>query len=432
MLSTIIDEISMGPFGSDIKVDNFINSGIPVLNGSNLSDRKLVEDSFKYISEIKANTLGRANATRGDIVITHRGTLGQVSYIPENSKYNRYIISQSQFRVRFNKEINPIYITYLFHTPYGQKKLLSFKSHVGVPALAQATSNFKLLKLRLHNKVLQDKIASVLSVLDEKIELNNKINDNLEQMAKTIYDYWFVQFDFPDKEGKPYKSSGGKMVYTEELNQKIPEGWKAKKLQEFIIRDKSGDWGKEETEGNYTTKVECIRGTDINGINGKGEVKAPTRFILEKNKEKILSANDLVIEISGGSPVQSTGRLAYITEEVIERFENPLICSNFCKAVSLKREDQFFYFIYSWNRAYNHGIFFGFEGKTSGIKNLLFDTLISHYYVAEPRQDLLNKFQQKVAVFEKQRQKNIKQNQQLASLRDWLLPMLMNGQVKVS
>jgi type I restriction enzyme S subunit len=432
ILSDLIDEISMGPFGSDIKVENFIDSGIPVLNGSNLTNKKLVENTFNYIAKGKADSLKKANASRGDIVITHRGTLGQVSYIPPDSKYERYVISQSQFRVRFNKEVNPIYLTYLFHTDYGQKKLLSFKNHVGVPALAQATSNFKLLNLLLHDKVEQDKIANILSLLDSKIEINNKMSAELVSIAKTLYDYWFVQFDFPDKNGQPYKSSGGKMIYNNLLKRNIPKGWEVKSIDCFIASDKSGDWGKEEPEGNYITKVECIRGADINGINGKAEVKAPTRFILEKNAHKILQPGDLVIEISGGSPTQSTGRLAYITNEVLERFHNPLICSNFCKAVSLNAEEDMFYFVYSWNKAYDNGVFFGFEGKTSGIKNLLFESLVSHYKIVSPDEKTLTTFQAKVSLFEKCKQKNLKQNQQLAELRDWLLPMLMNGQVTVA
>ncbi|MFC0343753.1 restriction endonuclease subunit S [Epilithonimonas hispanica] len=180
LLSTLIDEISMGPFGSDIKIDNFINIGVPVLNGSNLTGYKLSENSFKYVSEEKANTFRKAIAKRGDIVITHRGTLGQISFIPENSKYDKYVISQSQFRVRFNdSKISTAFMVYLFHSEYGQKKLLSFKNHVGVPALAQATTNFKRLELILPDLPTQQKIASILSTLDDKIELNNKINDNL-------------------------------------------------------------------------------------------------------------------------------------------------------------------------------------------------------------------------------------------------------------
>jgi type I restriction enzyme S subunit len=226
LMNELIELISMGPFGSDIKVDNFISDGVPVLNGSNVSSIKLIETSFKYVSHEKAKALKKANAKRGDIVVTHRGTVGQISYIPENSKYDNYIISQSQFRVSLKRDfVDPIYFTYYFHTDEGQKRLLSFKSHVGVPALAQATTNFRLLKFPLIHLNTQQKIAKVLSDLDAKIELNNKINLELEAMAKTLYDYWFVQFDFPDANRKPYKTSGGKMIWNEELKREIPEGW---------------------------------------------------------------------------------------------------------------------------------------------------------------------------------------------------------------
>lgn len=225
-IQNLIEEISMGPFGSDIKVDFFVRSGVPVLNGSNVSGVKLTEEFDNYVTEERAAGYKKAIAKRGDIVITHRGTLGQVAYIPEDSKYKKYVISQSQFRVSLNKKlVNPIYFAYYFHTNEGQKRLLSFKSHVGVPALAQATTNFRLLDFLLRPITTQNKVAAILSSLDSKIELNNKINKELEAMAKLIYDYWFVQFDFPDDNGNPYKSSGGKMVYNEKLKREIPEGW---------------------------------------------------------------------------------------------------------------------------------------------------------------------------------------------------------------
>ena len=250
-------------------------------------------------------------------------------------------------------------------------------------------------------------------------------------MAKTLYDYWFVQFDFPDEEGKPYKSSGGKMVYNAELKREIPEGWGVKTISKWIKKDKSGDWGKEEAEGNYQLEVSCIRGADLNGLNGNGELKAPTRFILEKNSNKLLENHDLIVEISGGSPTQSTGRLAFITEETLERFSTPIICSNFCKALTLKDERYLFNFVYQWNRLYDNGVLFGWEGKTSGIKNLLFESFITNHSEVYPPSKLANKFYDFAKPIHGKIQKNLMQNQHLTALRDWLLPMLMNGQVTV-
>ncbi len=298
------------------------------------------------------------------------------------------------------------------------------------PLLTQGILNNLDVQVPLNSRMAV-KIAKTLSDLDAKIELNHKINTELEAMAKTIYEYWFVQFDFPDKNGRPYKSSNGKMLFNEQLKLKIPEGWKVKTISEWIKNDKSGDWGKEAEQGNYTEKVSCVRGADINGLNGNGEVNTPTRFILEKNSHKILDPHDLVVEISGGSPTQSTGRLAFITEETLERFENPLICSNFCKALTLKNEKFLYNFVYQWNRLYENNVLFGWEGKTSGIKNLLFDNFTTNYYVPVPPEHLAEKFYGFMQPLQAKKQKNLVEINELENLRDWLLPMLMNGQVSV-
>ena len=175
----LIDEISMGPFGSNIKVECFVDEGIPVLNGSNLTGVALNENSFRYVTNEKADSLGKANAHRKDIVITHRGTLGQIVFIPTNSKFDRYIISQSQFRVKCNKKILPEYMVYYFHTREGQHKLLSNASQVGVPALARASSTFQKLTIDVPSVEDQKKIVSILELMREKIELNKEINNNL-------------------------------------------------------------------------------------------------------------------------------------------------------------------------------------------------------------------------------------------------------------
>ncbi|MFM6506752.1 MAG: restriction endonuclease subunit S, partial [Dolichospermum sp.] len=250
-------------------------------------------------------------------------------------------------------------------------------------------------------------------------------------LAKTIYDYWFVQFDFPDENGKPYKSSGGKMVYNQELKREIPAGWEVKPLVEWICNDKGGDWGQDVKEGNFNTKVICIRGTDLNGLNGNGEFKAPIRYIIEKNSHKFLEPFDLIVEISGGSSSQSTGRLGYISSETLRRFNTPVICSNFCKAISLNNVKSLYYFVYLWNSIYNNKVFFNWEGKTTGIKNLLFDSFVNSYITVFPPISLIEKFFNIRQTIESQQQINILQNQQLTQLRDWLLPMLMNGQITV-
>ncbi len=183
-ISDICTRIAMGPFGSNIKVDNFVPSGVPVLNGANLAGFKLKEDSFNYVTEHKAEELKNSLAYRGDIVVTHRGTLGQIVYIPSDSRFDKYLISQSQFLLRVDSDkADSRFITYFFHSVYGQYLLLSNASQVGVPALARPTSTFKSLEIPLPPLRIQKKIADFLCLLDKKVQLNAQINRNLENWA---------------------------------------------------------------------------------------------------------------------------------------------------------------------------------------------------------------------------------------------------------
>ena len=191
-VADLISEISMGPFGSNIKVECFVDTGIPVLNGSNLDGFVLKEDSFRYVTEEKADSLGRANAHRGDVVITHRGTLGQIVFIPEDSKYDRYVISQSQFRVRCNETIMPEYLVYYFHTRLGQHKLLSNASQVGVPALARASTTFQKIEIEVPDIETQHRIVDILETIRKKIKVNDEINENLLQQAQALYIHMFA------------------------------------------------------------------------------------------------------------------------------------------------------------------------------------------------------------------------------------------------
>lgn len=421
-----------GPFGGDLKKEIFVERSE---NTYKVYEQGVVLNSDKrigryYISEKDyLAKLYKFSVQDKDFLISCSGVnMGAIYQLKE--PFERGVINQALLRIRLNNEIiDDNYFFYLF------KKLISKRITSGsgdstIPNFP-ALEVIKNIEFELPLLVTQKKVGKILTDLDAKIDLNNKINDNLEAMAKTLYDYWFVQFDFPDANGKHYKTNGGKMVWNEELKREIPLGWEVDTLSSWINNDKSGDWGKEQEEGNYNQRVYCIRGADINGLNGKGEVKSPERYILEKNLHKVLDPHDLIVEISGGSPVQSTGRLAYITEETLHRFDAPIICSNFCKAVTLKSKYYFYNFVFQWNSIYDAGVLFGYEGKTSGIKNLLFESFVSTHYTTIPPIELAEKFYDFMKPIQIKKEKNLKENQELASLRDWLLPMLMNGQVSV-
>lgn len=178
-LEEIGDKFAMGPFGSNIKSDNFVNKGVPVIRGVNLNNGKFNDKDFVYLTEEKANELKSSNAFPNDIVFTHRGTLGQVGIIPDKS-YQRYVVSQSQMKMTCNiQKAYPLFIYYFFRSSIGLHKLLSNTSTTGVPAIARPLTSLRSIELELPPLQEQKSIASTLSCLDNKIEINNKINDNL-------------------------------------------------------------------------------------------------------------------------------------------------------------------------------------------------------------------------------------------------------------
>ena len=414
-LKEVVNYTTQKISSTELKIDSYIST-------DNILQNKQGITSSLQLPVISGN-IPKYNA--GNILVSNiRPYLKKIYYAKKSGGVSNDVLT---FQVKETFDSKFVYYS-LFQDSFFEHMMSGSKGTKMPRGDKRQILDYKISKFDL---LTQQKIASALSALDDKIELNNRINAELEAMAKTLYDYWFVQFDFPNAEGKPYKASDGKMVYNETLKREIPEGWEVTVFNDWINDTKAGDWGKEAIEGNYTERVYCIRGADINGINGKGEVKAPERFILKNNSSKKLIPNDFVVEISGGSPVQSTGRIALITESTLERFDTDIICSNFCKAVSIKDEKYIYNFKQEWQRLYDAGVFFGFEGKTSGIKNFLFDSFMNSYSIVLPKKEIVEKYYEFAQSIDKKIQSNLKQNQELSALRDWLLPMLMNGQVKV-
>lgn len=418
-------EIFDGPHATPKKITN----GPYFLSISSLHQGRLDLSKSAHLSEdqFKAWTK-RVTPEEGDLLFSYETRIGEAALMPGGVKacLGRRM---GLLRPKIGKVLSD-YLLYAYMSPFFQA-ILKSNTIVGATVNRISLSEMASFPIRVPHWKEQEDSSFLLKQIDEKIKLNNRINSELELMAKTLHDYWFVQFDYPDTNGNPYKTSGGKMVYNEVLKQEIPDGWEVNTLSDWIGSNKTGDWGKEFQQGNYTLQVDCIRGADINGLNGHGKVTAPNRFILNKNKPKLLLPFDFIIEISGGSPTQSTGRMAFITENSLERFKHPIICSNFCKAISLVNNKYFYNFAYIWNRLYDNGVFFGWEGKTSGIKNLLFDSLVNKLHVSMPPESEAKKFLDFVSPLQDKKQKLLQENSELEALRAWLLPMLMNGQITV-
>ena len=367
----------------------------------------------------------------GDIIIEKSGgsptqSTGRTAFVSEELISNATNLVCTNFCTAFRIKPgwNPKYVYYYLQHLYNNDVFFNFEGKTSGLKNLQIENAFDKATITQIPIEKQNQIVEVLDTLDRKIALNRAINRNLEALAKQLYDYWFVQFDFPDENGRPYKSSGGKMVWNEDIQMSIPFGWNVCRLSDFIGKNNTGDWGTDEPSGNLI-EIGCIRGADILSLND-----LPKRYIKSNKVEKLLTEWDVVIEVSGGSPVQATGRSAYITPGVIERNGGNISCSNFCHAFSFKDYRDSAYFFYVWNMFYDNGIMFNYEGKTSGIKNFMTDVFLANKWINAPK-TLIVKFYNVIKEIYAKMDANISENNSLVKQRDELLPLLMNGQVEV-
>ncbi len=249
----------------------------------------------------------------------------------------------------------------------------------------------------------QNQITDILGTLDKKIQTNNQINQELEAMAKTIYDYWFVQFDFPDQNGKPYKSSGGKMVYHPELKREIPEGWRVEKLGDITIC--------------HDSKRVPLSSNDRGLVKGEIPYYGATGIMDYVNDyifdgDYVLMAEDGSVMTEKGTPIlQRISGKNWVNNHahVLEPIKN-----HSCKLLMMLLKDVSVMKI-----------------KTGSIQMKINQENMNKIVVPAIPLKLLFEINQKLEVIDKQQLNLIEENKQLTQLRDWLLPMLMNGQVKV-
>ena len=231
-------------------------------------------------------------------------------------------------------------------------------------------------------------------------------------MAQAIFKSWFVDFE-------PF---GGVK----------PDGWRKGTFSDVISATIGGDWGKDTLTGNNTQEAYCIRGADIPDVNVGSKGKMPIRYILPKNfLVKQLTVGDIVVEISGGSPTQSTGRCALITQSLLDRYDRGMVCTNFCRAVKPIAEYSPFVYFY-WKYLYAQNVFFSYENGTTGIKNLDITGVLNTESIIIPPVEIAGRFANTVETFIDTVFANGLENETLARTRDTLLPRLMSGELSVA
>ncbi len=411
-LDEVAIDIAMGPFGSNLKADNFISSGVPVIRGGNLNYGGFEDKNFVFVSEKKALSLKRSLAYPDDLVFTHRGTIGQVGIIPHN-KHPYYLVSQSQMRLTVEKSLLlPIYLYYWFKSATGQYELLKNSAQVGVPSIASPTKSLKEIDITLPPLTTQTAIAEILSSLDDKIELNNQINRELEALAQALFKQWFVDFEFPDAEGVPYQSSGGEMV--ESGLGEIPLGWRVGTLSEFI-KITGGGTPKRSNEEYWNGNIPWFSIQDApneSQIIVVDTLEKISELGLNNSSTKLLQKGTTIITARG-----TVGKLAFVGE--------PMAMNQSCYGIN-GIGPYFNYFILK-------------EAVTKLRQNThgaVFDTITTSTFatirIAYPGNNLALKFDGLVKEKFEYIEANVKENISLTTLRDTLLPKLISGEVQVS
>lgn len=413
-LSEIIDHRGKTPKKLDA---DWSESGYRAISANNVKFSGLVKiDSIKYADDALYKKWMKSEVERGDLLLTSEAPAGQIMLWDSDEKI---VLSQRLFALRTNKSVNNQYLKYYLQSEIGQKEII--RNNSGSTVFGISAKTFSNINVYLPDYENQKLIGNLLYTLDKKIELNNQINTELEAMARTLYDYWFVQFDFPDADGKPYKTSGGKMVYNEVLKREIPEGWEVSTLANHLACNTNKLGGNHQLKALQYLDTSSLTENMIDSFQELivGIDKVPSRANMVVSKNDILYSTVRPNLLHYGlikqpleNMIASTGYavLSHKTDSSLNVAFYLHITSenNTKKLVNISQSSKSSYPSISPNDILNINI-----ALPIGL-----DILSNFCNISNPIFDRVSKVQS--------------ENKKLEELRDWLLPMLMNGQVTVS
>lgn len=395
--------------------DYFLLSNKNIINGIvkyDNSDRKISKETFEKISK-------RTKLNKNDVLLSTVGTIGKVAIIRDDKIQFDFQRSVGIIKCDLNK-LRPEYLYYYFKQNFVQKRLDNVsKGAVQKCLFINDIENF-LIDYPI-DITHQLKITQILSALDSKIELNNRINTELEVMAKSIYDYWFVQFDFPNANGKPFKSSGGKMVWNGTLKREIPEGWEVESIENSCLiidclHSKKSDLIYEDPD-SFLLQLDNIKDDGLLDMTNKYYV---AKLEYERWTTRIEVKEDDIL-ITNAGRVAATAQMPKGIKSGIGRnitAIRPFSIKPTYLFLSIRSADIKRQIILNTDS----GAFFK-SFNVKGIKKL---------QLLRPIDTIEEMFESIVRPIRQKKELNNFENQKLTELRDWLLPMLMNGQVKVN
>ena len=408
-LSSITSKIGSG---STPRGGNYVysDSGISFIRSQNVLDMDFSTENLAFINDNQAEKLNNVIVEKNDILLNITGdSIARCTVVPEEilpARVNQHV---SIIRCKNTEESKYV----MYYLQYMKKYLLQI-SKVGGTRNALTKEAIGKLPIKISDDC--NKISKILDNIDQKIHINNQINQELEAMAKTLYDYWFVQFDFPDQNGKPYKSSGGKMVYHPELKREIPEGWGVETLRDFESKIITGKTPSRANSDNFGGEIPFITIGDIRGntfIYSTSESLTDLGASVQQNK--YLPEGSLCV-----SCIATVGEIGFTTEW---SHTNQQINS-----IVFEDKTHRYYLYFALKNYFENAKASAKTGNTFANMN---KEDFSGIRIILPSKEIKNNFHEISEPYFAQIKCLQGQNRELTQLRDWLLPMLMNGQVKV-
>lgn len=405
----------------------------------------------------------RATVENDDVLLTREAPMGEVGIV--NTK-EKVFLGQRIMQYRANKEVmNPRFLLYSFLSRDLQNQ---FRAHDGSGSVVSHIRVPDCLKFEINVPPLeeQNRIVDILGSIDDKIELNHQINQTLEQIAQAIFKSWFVDFEpvkakieakqnGQDPERAAMRAISGKT--DEQLDQlnpeqrqqltttaahfpdeledselgEIPKGWLVNPFGELLEKTIGGDWGKEEPDKKHTEKVRILRGTDLPNVYVGNDDSVPVRYVESKKLEsRKLEDGDIVIEVSGGSPTQPTGRSLYITQDILDRLDGVVEPASFCRLFRPVNKGVGLLLSVHLAKIYSDGKTWLYQNQSTGISNFQTKIFLDREMVILPNEEtIINFFELVRPIYDKM---YTGENKNLAKARDALLPKLLSGELAVA
>lgn len=443
------------------RANEFGDIGVPFLTAKLLDDRGNIDlAKAPRLADEKADKFTFGFIETDDVLLSHNATVGRVAVVPELKE--RMLIGTSLTLYRLDKtKLLPKYLAAYFSGREFKNQLASVMSQTTrnqVPITSQR--NLSIVIPPLSD---QERIANMLSSFDDKIELNRQTNQTLEQIAQTIFKSWFADFEHVKAKVKAKQNGqnpelaamcviSGKTeeqlkgldeaplqqlkttaalfpdTMVESALGEIPEGWVTKPFGEMLSKTIGGDWGKEERDEKHTEKVKILRGTDLPNVYAGDDSKVPTRFVESKKlATRKLESGDIVIEVSGGSPTQPTGRSLFLTEEIISRLDADLEPASFCRLFRPVDKKVGLILGLHLQRIYADGKTWLYQNQSTGISNFQTTVFLEKEFVVLPPNKIMNAFYEVAMPYLQKISSG--ENKKLGKIRDTLLPKLLSGEL---